>query len=137
MCDIGEATAEPVQLMRFPRPKRSGAERTLRAPDHDARLGSIYNARPRLVRCLAPQLLQPFISSATAAIVFVSQRIRFVKILVVIFGRIKRAGACYLCQDGTFERLITFERRFRCLGKSLLIVVQIKDPAPVLRASVA
>src|SRR6476620_12805506 len=52
---------------------------------------------------VAPELLQPRVASATAAVDLVAHRVLLIVILVVVLGRIERVGLHDLRDDGRLQ----------------------------------
>src|SRR5207247_10082684 len=86
---------------------------------------------------IAPQLLQPRVASAAAAVELVANRVLAVVVLMIFLGRIEGARHLDRRQDRLLEGLRFLERRLRGFRRAPLGIVVIEDRGAVLRAAVA
>ena len=87
--------------------------------------------------CLCPpQLFESFIAAAGVTIVFITNGIFLIVILVVLLGWIESRGAGDVCGNFTGKGFV-IERCFALLSKVTLLGVVIKNFAAVLAAFVA
>src|SRR5688572_3155959 len=91
--------------------------------------------RREFLSVLPPQFFQPLIAPAAVAIIFISQRVLLIVVLMVSLGWIEFARGYDFGHDGLLEPSV--ERFLRSFCELLLLLAVVENAGAILRALVA